>query len=113
MRAPLTAHWKTAPHVGRDACPEVRAGPGRLAGVAKHLSADTCSVVGLAGVEDWPADFGAPLVLVPGFAGADDVVLANRPFDGEGVIGAHETNDENRWRTEIGWPIFHTAQPDN
>ena len=23
------------------------------------------------------------------------------------VIGPHETTDENRWRTEIGWPIFH------
>jgi DNA-binding transcriptional MerR regulator len=29
------------------------------------------------------------------------------------VIGLHETNDENQWRTEIGWPIFHTGQPDN
>ena len=28
------------------------------------------------------------------------------------VIGPHETNDENQWRTEIGWPIFHTGQPD-
>jgi DNA-binding transcriptional MerR regulator len=27
------------------------------------------------------------------------------------VVGPHETNDENRWRTEIGWPIFHTGQP--
>jgi DNA-binding transcriptional MerR regulator len=29
------------------------------------------------------------------------------------VIGPHETNDENQWRTEIGWPIFHTGQPDS
>ena len=29
------------------------------------------------------------------------------------VMGPHETNDENQWRTEIGWPIFHTGQPDN
>jgi DNA-binding transcriptional MerR regulator/effector-binding domain-containing protein len=27
------------------------------------------------------------------------------------VIGPHETSDENQWRTEIGWPIFHTGQP--
>jgi DNA-binding transcriptional MerR regulator/effector-binding domain-containing protein len=26
------------------------------------------------------------------------------------VIGPHETTDENQWRTEIGWPIFHTGQ---
>jgi effector-binding domain-containing protein len=25
------------------------------------------------------------------------------------VIGPHETSDENQWRTEIGWPIFHTG----
>ncbi len=29
------------------------------------------------------------------------------------VIGPHETPDENQWRTEIGWPIFHTGQPGN
>jgi DNA-binding transcriptional MerR regulator len=25
------------------------------------------------------------------------------------VIGPNETHDESRWRTEIGWPIFHTG----
>ena len=25
------------------------------------------------------------------------------------IVGAHETSDESRWRTEIGWPIFHTG----
>jgi DNA-binding transcriptional MerR regulator len=29
------------------------------------------------------------------------------------VIGPHETTDENQWRTEIGWPIFHTGQTGN
>ncbi|MGH2870232.1 MAG: MerR family transcriptional regulator [Solirubrobacteraceae bacterium] len=29
------------------------------------------------------------------------------------VIGPHETGDENQWRTEIGWPIFHTGHADN
>jgi len=29
------------------------------------------------------------------------------------VIGPHETTDENQWRTEIGWPIFHTGQAGN
>jgi DNA-binding transcriptional MerR regulator len=27
------------------------------------------------------------------------------------LIGPHQTTDENQWRTEIGWPIFHTGQP--
>jgi DNA-binding transcriptional MerR regulator len=26
------------------------------------------------------------------------------------VVGPHETADEDQWRTEIGWPIFHTGQ---
>ncbi|MCS4276168.1 DNA-binding transcriptional MerR regulator/effector-binding domain-containing protein [Mycetocola sp. BIGb0189] len=25
------------------------------------------------------------------------------------LVGARETADENQWRTEIGWPIFHTG----
>ena len=25
------------------------------------------------------------------------------------VIGPNETHDESHWRTEIGWPIFHTG----
>jgi effector-binding domain-containing protein len=29
------------------------------------------------------------------------------------VIGPHETADENQWRTEIGWPIFHTGLTSN
>ena len=29
------------------------------------------------------------------------------------VIGPHETTDENQWRTEIGWPIFHTGRTGN
>lgn len=26
------------------------------------------------------------------------------------LVGAHETNDESTWRTEIGWPIFQTGR---
>jgi effector-binding domain-containing protein len=25
------------------------------------------------------------------------------------LVGQHETADEAKWRTEIGWPIFHTG----
>ncbi len=25
------------------------------------------------------------------------------------LVGRHETSDESRWRTEVGWPIFHTG----
>jgi len=27
------------------------------------------------------------------------------------LIGRHESADESRWRTEIGWPVFHTGAP--
>jgi len=27
------------------------------------------------------------------------------------LVGRHDTSDESAWRTEIGWPIFHTRQP--
>jgi len=27
------------------------------------------------------------------------------------LVGRHDTPDESAWRTEIGWPIFHTRQP--
>jgi DNA-binding transcriptional MerR regulator len=27
------------------------------------------------------------------------------------IIGPHETSDEHQWRTQIGWPIFHTGHP--
>ncbi len=25
------------------------------------------------------------------------------------LVGRHDTPDDAAWRTEIGWPIFHTA----
>jgi hypothetical protein len=25
------------------------------------------------------------------------------------VVASHETADQTLWRTEIGWPIFHTG----
>ena len=29
------------------------------------------------------------------------------------VVGPHETLDEDQWRTEIGWPVFHTGRAGN
>jgi effector-binding domain-containing protein len=29
------------------------------------------------------------------------------------LVGRHDTDDEQVWRTEIGWPIFDTAQGPN
>jgi effector-binding domain-containing protein len=27
------------------------------------------------------------------------------------LVGRLDTDDETAWRTEIGWPIFHTGTP--
>ena len=43
----------------------------------------------------------------------DHALAIDGPIREYYVIGPHETNDENQWHTEIGWPIFHTGQPDN
>ena len=40
-----------------------------------------------AGVEDGPPDLGAPLALIMGLVGTDDVVLTDGAFDAEGVLG--------------------------
>ena len=44
---------------------------------------------------------------------ADHALGIEGPIREYYLVGAHETTDENRWRTQIGWPIFHTGQPDN
>jgi len=41
----------------------------------------------------------------------DHAIAIDGPIREYYVVGPHETNDENDWRTEIGWPIFHTGRP--
>jgi DNA-binding transcriptional MerR regulator len=41
---------------------------------------------------------------------ADHALAVEGPIREYYLIGPHETTDENRWRTEIGWPIFHIGQ---
>jgi DNA-binding transcriptional MerR regulator len=40
----------------------------------------------------------------------DHALAVEGPIREYYVIGPHETPDEDQWRTEIGWPIFHTGQ---
>ena len=40
----------------------------------------------------------------------DHALAVDGPIREYYLIGAHETSDENQWRTEIGWPIFHTGE---
>jgi DNA-binding transcriptional MerR regulator len=39
----------------------------------------------------------------------DHALAVEGPIREYYVVGPHETADENQWRTEIGWPIFHTG----
>ena len=43
----------------------------------------------------------------------DHALAVEGPIREYYLVGPHETIDEDQWRTEIGWPIFHTGQPDN
>jgi DNA-binding transcriptional MerR regulator len=38
-----------------------------------------------------------------------DVLAVDGPIREYYLVGSHDTPDETAWRTEIGWPIFHTA----
>ena len=40
---------------------------------------------------------------------ADHALGVEGPLREYYVVGSHETADETLWRTEIGWPIFHTG----
>jgi DNA-binding transcriptional MerR regulator len=39
----------------------------------------------------------------------DHALAVEGPIREYYLVGPHETADEDQWRTEIGWPIFHTG----
>jgi DNA-binding transcriptional MerR regulator len=39
----------------------------------------------------------------------DHALAVEGPIREYYVVGPHESRDESQWRTEIGWPIFHTG----
>jgi DNA-binding transcriptional MerR regulator len=41
----------------------------------------------------------------------DHALAVEGPIREYYVVGPSETRDEDQWRTEIGWPIFHTGSP--
>ena len=41
----------------------------------------------------------------------DHALAIDGPIREYYIVGPNETTDESQWRTEIGWPIFHTGQP--
>ncbi len=43
----------------------------------------------------------------------DHALAVEGPIREYYLVGPHEASDERQWRTEIGWPIFHTGRPDD
>jgi DNA-binding transcriptional MerR regulator len=41
---------------------------------------------------------------------ADHALAVDGPIREYYLVGSHDTADETKWRTEIGWPIFRTGQ---
>jgi DNA-binding transcriptional MerR regulator len=41
---------------------------------------------------------------------SERAIVVDGPIRERYLVGRHDTPDENRWRTEIGWPIFDTAR---
>jgi DNA-binding transcriptional MerR regulator len=41
---------------------------------------------------------------------AQHVLAVDGPIREYYLVGQHETQDDSRWRTEVGWPIFHTGR---
>ena len=41
---------------------------------------------------------------------SERAIAVDRPIRERYFVGRHETPNENKWRTEIGWPIFDTGE---
>jgi DNA-binding transcriptional MerR regulator len=42
---------------------------------------------------------------------SEHALAVDGPIRERYLVGRHDTPDETAWRTEIGWPIFHTGPP--
>ena len=40
---------------------------------------------------------------------SEHALAVDGPIRERYIVGRHDTSDETAWRTEIGWPIFHTG----
>jgi hypothetical protein len=56
--------------------------------------------------DDIDRTYGAPATYV-----AEHALSVEGPIREYYLIDRHTTDDESKWRTQIGWPIFRTAQP--
>ena len=42
---------------------------------------------------------------------SEHALAVDGPIRERYLVGRHDTADETAWRTEIGWPVFHTGPP--
>lgn len=42
---------------------------------------------------------------------SEHALAVDGPIRERYIVGRHDTADEAAWRTEIGWPVFHTGSP--
>jgi DNA-binding transcriptional MerR regulator len=79
---------------------------GRLAELVVP-SAELATVVHAGSHGDIDLAYGALAVHV-----AQHAITIDEPIREYYLVGPQDTGDETAWRTEIGWPVFHTTTPE-
>ena len=67
-------------------------------------AAELATVVHAGSYRDFDLAYGALATHVTQHA-----IAVDGPIREYFLVGPHDTRDETSWRTEIGWPVFHTT----
>jgi hypothetical protein len=67
-------------------------------------AAELVTVVHAGSYRDFDLAYGALATHV-----AQHAIGVDGPIREYFLVGPHDTRDETAWRTEIGWPVFHTT----
>jgi effector-binding domain-containing protein len=67
-------------------------------------AAELATVVHAGSYRDFDLAYGALATHV-----AQHAIAVDGPIREYFLVGPHDTRDETAWRTEIGWPVFHTT----
>ncbi|HVQ51664.1 MAG TPA: GyrI-like domain-containing protein, partial [Mycobacterium sp.] len=67
-------------------------------------AAEFATVVHAGSYRDFDLAYGALATHV-----AQHAIAVDGPIREYFLVGPHDTRDETSWRTEIGWPVFHTT----
>jgi effector-binding domain-containing protein len=69
-------------------------------------AAELATVVHAGSYHDFDLAYGALATHV-----AQHAIAIDGPIREYFLVGPQDTRDETAWRTEIGWPVFHTTTP--